>query len=121
MTSNLRPELVKESFRPEFINRIDEIITFHELTPDDIRQIVLLQIGQLKEKMASMGITISFTEEFIDYLSTKGYDPAYGARPVKRVLQKELIDELARKLLDGSLSRDSVITATFKDGQLQLN
>ena len=65
--------------------------------------------------------TVSFTEEFIDYLSTKGYDPAYGARPVKRVLQKELIDELARKLLDGSLSRDSVITATFKDGQLQLS
>ncbi|MBQ1708269.1 MAG: AAA family ATPase, partial [Bacteroidales bacterium] len=121
MTSNLRPELVKESFRPEFINRIDEIITFHELTPSDIRQIVLLQIGQLKEKMASMGITIDFTEDFIDYLSTKGYDPAYGARPVKRVLQRELIDELAKKLLDGSLSRDSAITATFRDGQLVLS
>ncbi len=121
MTSNLRPDLVKESFRPEFINRIDEIITFHELTPADIRQIVQLQIGQLKEKMASMGITIEFTEDFIDYLSTKGYDPAYGARPVKRVLQRELIDELAKKLLDGSLSRDSVITATFRDGKLALS
>ena len=121
MTSNLKPELVKESFRPEFINRIDEIIVFHELTPSDIRQIVELQIGQLKEKMAAMGITLNFTEEFIDYLSVKGYDPAYGARPVKRVLQKELIDELAKKLLDGSLSRDQVITATFKDGQLVLS
>ena len=80
-----------------------------------------LQIGQLKEKLASMGITIGFTEEFIEYLSTKGYDPAYGARPVKRVLQKELIDELAKKLLDGSLSRDSAITATFRDGQLELS
>ena len=120
MTSNLKPELVKESFRPEFINRIDEIIVFHELTPSDIRQIVQLQIGQLQEKMASMGITLRFTEEFIDYLSNKGYDPAYGARPVKRVLQRELIDELAKKLLDGSLSRDAVITATFQDGQLLL-
>jgi ATP-dependent Clp protease ATP-binding subunit ClpB len=121
MTSNLKPELVKESFRPEFINRIDEIIVFHELTPADIRKIVELQIGQLKEKLASMGITIGFTEEFIEYLSTKGYDPAYGARPVKRVLQKELIDELAKKLLDGSLSRDSAITATFRNGQLELS
>ena len=68
-----------------------------------------------------MGITIEFTEDFIDYLSTKGYDPAYGARPVKRVLQRELIDELAKKLLDGSLSRDSVITATFRDGKLALS
>ncbi|MBR3065254.1 MAG: AAA family ATPase, partial [Bacteroidales bacterium] len=120
MKDNVMEE-VKRLFRPEFINRIDEIITFHELTPSDIRQIVLLQIGQLKEKMASMGITIEFTEDFIDYLSTKGYDPAYGARPVKRVLQRELIDELAKKLLDGSLSRDSVITATFRDGKLALS
>ena len=121
MTSNLHPDLVKERFRPEFINRIDEIITFHELTPADIRQIVLLQAGLLKEKMASMGITIDFTEAFVDHLSTKGYDPAYGARPVKRVLQRELVDELARKLLDGTLSRDSSITATFRDGKLELS
>ncbi len=120
MTSNLKPELVKESFRPEFINRIVEIITFHELTPENIRAILMLQIGQLQEKMAANGITLNFAPEFIDCLSEKGYDPAYGARPVKRVLQRELIDELARHLLDGSLSRDSVITATFVDGQLKL-
>ena len=120
-TPSIKPELDKESVRPEFINRIDEIIVFHELTPSDIRQIVELQIGQLKEKMAAMGITIEFTEDFIDYLSVKGYDPAYGARPVKRVLQKELIDALAKKLLDGSLSRDSAITASFRDGQLVLS
>ena len=120
MTSNLKPELVKDSFRPEFLNRIDEIITFQPLTRENIRDIVLLQIGQLKEKLTSMGITISFTEDFISYMSDKGYDPAYGARPVKRVLQRELIDSLARKLLDGSLSRDSVITATFENGILKL-
>ena len=120
MTSNLKPELVKESFRPEFLNRIDEIITFHSLTPADIRKILLLQTGQLQAKMKEMGITLQFSEEFLDYLSNKGYDPAYGARPVKRVLQRELIDELARKLLDGSLSRDAVITATYENGCLKL-
>ena len=120
MTSNLKPDLVKDSFRPEFLNRIDEIITFQPLTKENIRDIVLLQTGQLKEKLSSMGITISFTEEFISYMSDKGYDPAYGARPVKRVLQRELIDSLARKLLDGSLSRESVITATFENGVLKL-
>ena len=120
MTSNLKSELVKESFRPEFINRIDEIITFHALTPDDIRKILGLQIEQLREKLDSMDITIKFTEEFIDYLSDKGYDPAYGARPVKRVLQRELIDLLARKLLDGSLKRGTEITATFENGELVL-
>ncbi len=120
MTSNLKPELVRESFRPEFINRIDEIITFHPLTPQNIREILMLQIGQLQEKMGGMGITLRFAPEFIDYLSEKGYDPAYGARPVKRVLQRELIDELAKHLLDGSLSKESAITATFEDGRLVL-
>ena len=120
MTSNLKPELVKDAFRPEFLNRIDEIITFHSLTPSDIRKILLLQTGQLQAKMKEMGITLQFSEQFLDYLSNKGYDPAYGARPVKRVLQRELIDELARKLLDGSLSRDAVITATYEEGKLKL-
>ena len=120
MTSNLKPELIKDAFRPEFLNRIDEIITFHSLTPADIRKILLLQTGQLQAKMKEMGITLQFSEEFLDYLSDKGYDPAYGARPVKRVLQRELIDELARKLLDGTLSRDAVITATYENGTLKL-
>ena len=120
MTSNLRPDLVKDHFRPEFLNRIDEIITFHELTPEDIRKILLLQTGQLKEKMAAMGITLRFSEEFIDYLSDKGYDPAYGARPVKRVLQRELVDVLARGLLDGTISKDSAVTATYEGGELKL-
>lgn len=121
MTSNLKSELVKDHFRPEFINRIDEIITFHELKPEDIRKILEIQIAQLRQKLESMNIRISFTEDFMSYLSEKGYDPAFGARPVKRVLQRELIDELARKLLSGELKRDSEITATFKDGQLVLS
>ena len=118
MTSNLKPELVKTSFRPEFINRIDEIITFRELRPEDIRQILMLQIRQLQGKLSEKGIVLDFKEEFLDYLSNKGYDPAYGARPVKRVLQRELVDLLAKKLLDGSISRDSAITVTIRNGQI---
>lgn len=120
MTSNLKPEMVKEFFRPEFLNRIDETVIFQTLTPEDIRKILLLQISQLQEKLGGMGITLRFTEEFIDYMSSRGYDPAYGARPVKRVLQRELIDQLAMRLLDGSLSKESVITVTFEDGLLKL-
>ena len=120
MTSNLRPDLIRDHFRPEFLNRIDEIITFHELTPADIRKILLLQTGLLKEKMSSMGINLEFSEEFVDYLSDKGYDPAYGARPVKRVLQRELVDALARGLLDGTIPKNSTVTATYVDGNLQL-
>ncbi len=120
MTSNIDPDLVKETFRPEFINRIDEIIVFHELSPQHIRSIVKLQAEMLQKRLALMDIKISFTEEFYDYMSVKGYDPAYGARPVKRVLQRELIDYLATLLLDGTLSKDSEISATFVDGKLKL-
>jgi ATP-dependent Clp protease ATP-binding subunit ClpB len=120
MTSNIDPDLVKETFRPEFINRIDEIIVFHELSPQHIRSIVKLQAERLRQRLESMGIKISFTEEFYDYMSEKGYDPAYGARPVKRLLQRELIDYLATLLLDGTLSKESEITATFVDGKLKL-
>ena len=120
MTSNLKPELVKDSFRPEFINRIDEIITFHTLTPADVRNILMIQIAQLKDKLSDMGISIKFDEGFLSYLSEKGYDPAFGARPIKRVLQKELIDLLATKILDGTINRDSEITATFAEGRLKL-
>jgi len=120
MTSNIDPDLVKETFRPEFINRIDEIIVFHELSPQHIRSIVKLQAEMLHKRLASMDIKISFTEEFYDYMSVKGYDPAYGARPVKRVLQRELIDYLATLLLDGTLNKESEITATFVDGKLKL-
>ncbi len=112
--------LSAESSDREFLNRIDEIIVFHELSPEHIRSIVKLQANLLQKRLESMDIKISFTEEFYDYMSVKGYDPAYGARPVKRVLQRELIDYLATLLLDGTLSKESEITATFVDGKLKL-
>lgn len=79
---------------------------FHPLTNEDIREILLLQIDGLKKKMAEMGVEIQFSESSIKYLSQKGYDPAYGARPIKRVLQRELVNQLAKALLEGSIDKE---------------
>ena len=114
-------EILKHNVRPEFLNRIDEIIMFNPLTQSDVKEILKIQVKQLQEKLEEKGITLKFTEGFINYLSTKGYNPAYGARPIKRILQRELVDELARELLDGTLVKDSVITADYSDGKLLLS
>ncbi|MDD2594654.1 MAG: AAA family ATPase [Bacteroidales bacterium] len=113
--------VLKQSIRPEFLNRIDEIIMFHPLTTKDMREILLLQMKELQGKLSAMDIKLKFTEGFVDYLSTKGYDPAYGARPIKRLLQKELINELATKLLDGSLTKEQTINVDMKDGKLSIS
>jgi ATP-dependent Clp protease ATP-binding subunit ClpB len=114
-------ELLKRSIRPEFLNRIDEIIMFHPLTHEDVRQILVLQLKQLQEKMKSMDVTLSFTDAFVDYLSSQGYDPAYGARPIKRILQRELVNELAMDLLDGKIHKESVINVDAKEGKIVLS
>jgi ATP-dependent Clp protease ATP-binding subunit ClpB len=104
--------------RPEFLNRIDEVIMFEPLSQTDIRDILRMQMADLKEKLAENGVSITFTSEFEDYMSTKGYEPAYGARPIKRLMQKELVNLLAKAVLDGSVRRDSVIEIDIKDGQI---
>ncbi|NCC46225.1 MAG: type VI secretion system ATPase TssH, partial [Bacteroidia bacterium] len=109
-------EVLKASVRPEFLNRIDEIIMFHPLTTDNIRDILKMQMEGVKEKVADMGIELQFTEYAIKYLTQKGYDPAYGARPVKRILQRELVNELAKALLKGSINKAKpVIVDNFED------
>ena len=113
-------EILKQRVRPEFLNRIDEIIMFQPLTRENVRDILLLQTEDLKGKLEAGGVTISFTDRFIDWLSEKGYDPAYGARPIKRVLQRELIDLLAKELLDGKLSKERPVVADMADGHIVL-
>ena len=113
-------ELLKHSVRPEFLNRIDEIIMFHPLTRDDVREILKIQMADLQGKLAAMDIELKFTDGFVEYLSEKGYNPVYGARPIKRVLQRDLIDELAKELLEGKLSKEKAITADIKDGEITL-
>ncbi len=113
-------ELLKHSVRPEFLNRIDEIIMFHPLTRDDVREILRIQMADLQGKLAAMDIELKFTDGFVEYLSDKGYNPVYGARPIKRVLQRDLIDELAKQLLEGRLTKEHPITADMEDGIITL-
>ncbi|MBQ7457609.1 MAG: AAA family ATPase, partial [Bacteroidales bacterium] len=114
-------EILKHSVRPEFLNRIDEIIMFHPLSRENVREILKIQMADLKGKLAAMDIDLEFTDQFVDYLSDKGYNPVYGARPIKRVLQRDLIDELAKQLLDGSLSKARTITADIREGEIVLS
>ena len=111
-------EVLKRTVRPEFLNRIDEVVMFEPLSQSDIREILRMQMRDLQDKLSENGVTISFTQEFEDYMSTKGYEPAYGARPIKRLMQKELVNLLAKAILDGHVHRDSAIAVTILDGQI---
>ncbi len=111
-------DVLKRTVRPEFLNRIDEVLMFEPLSQSDIREILRMQMRSLKEKLEENGVVIEFTTEFEDYMSTKGYEPAYGARPIKRLMQKELVNLLAKAVLDGRVRRDSVIEVNVHDGQI---
>ncbi len=111
-------EVLKRTVRPEFLNRIDEVIMFEPLSQTDIREILRMQIRDLQEKLGENGVTVEFTAGFEDYMSTKGYEPAYGARPIKRLMQKELINLLAKSILDGHVHRNSVILVDVVEGQI---
>ena len=111
-------EVLKRTVRPEFLNRIDEVIMFEPLSQTDIREILRMQIRDLQQKLGENGVTVRFTEGFEDYMSTKGYEPQYGARPIKRLMQKELINLLAKSILDGHVRRDSEILVDVLDGQI---
>lgn len=120
MTSNLREEELKSRMRPEFLNRIDEVISFSQLTQKDILEILRLQEAQLARKLEEKGVRIVFTDRFDDYMSGKGYDPDYGARPIKRLLQRELVNQLATGILNGDVRKDSDILVDFRDGKVVL-
>ena len=111
-------EVLKRTVRPEFLNRIDEVIMFEPLSQSDIRDILRMQMHDLQEKLSENGVTLEFTSGFEEYMSTKGYEPAYGARPIKRLMQKELVNLLAKSILEGHVRRDSVITVSIQDGQI---
>ena len=114
-------EVLKRTVRPEFLNRIDEVIMFEPLSQSDIREILKMQIRDLQNKLSENGVTVEFTREFEDYMSTKGYEPQYGARPIKRLMQKELINLLAKSILDGQVRRDSTIVVDVLDGRIVIH
>ena len=117
MTSNLKEEELRLRMRPEFLNRIDEIVIFDTLTRDDIRQIVRIQMEGLRAKLEDEGVALSFTTAFEDDMVENGYDPEYGARPVKRLITRELVNQLAREILEGRIRRDSRIVVDSDRGQ----
>ena len=110
--------LLKQRVRPEFLNRIDEVIMFQPLTKADVKGILNLQINTIKEVLEEKGISLEFTERALDYLAGKGYDIAYGARPIKRLLQKELVNELAKEMIEGDISKESKVVIDAREGRL---
>ena len=110
--------LLKQTVRPEFLNRIDEIVMFTPLTQDNIHQIVNLQLKQVTKMLAQQHITMDATPEAVDYLATKGYDAEFGARPVKRVVQREVLNQLSKEILAGTITTDSIILLDSFNGKL---
>ena len=108
--------LLKKSVRPEFVNRIDEIIMFRPLSHQDIRKIVDIQVGIVRKRLEEAGVRIEISDAARDRLASLGFDPQYGARPLKRVLQRELLNELSKQILAGKVQRDSVIFIDLKNG-----
>ena len=113
-------EVLKLSVRPEFLNRIDEILMFDPLTQNDLRDILHIQMKGLQAKLSDEGVDIRFTPAFEDFMVETGYDPAYGARPIKRLLQRDLVNQLASAILAGTVHRDSVIEVDVVGGQVIL-
>jgi ATP-dependent Clp protease ATP-binding subunit ClpB len=110
-------ELLKQTIRPEFLNRVDEIIMFSPLTKKNVEKIVNLQLKQIQKMLATSGVRISLTDYALSWIVEQGYDPVFGARPVKRVLQKELVNELAKQLLAGTINKEKeVIVDYFGEG-----
>ena len=120
MTSNIKEEELRLRMRPEFLNRIDEIITFEQLGKEDIRQIVRIQMQLLQHKLEEENVSLYFTKSFEDDMVENGYDPVYGARPVKRLIQRELVNKLAKEILEGKIRKDSVIEVDSIDEQTVL-
>ena len=120
MTSNLKEEELRLRMRPEFLNRIDEIVVFDALTKENIREIVHIQMGILQRKLEEDNVRLSYTRAFEDDMVENGYDPVFGARPVKRLIQRELVNKLAREILEGKIRKDSAIEVDSVDGQTVL-
>lgn len=111
-------DLLKKSVRPEFLNRVDEVIMFEPLTRDDVHNIVKIQFEQIAKRLAEQHLTISATDEAIDWLAQLGYDPQYGARPVKRVLQKQVLNELSKQILADKVDQSKEIIVDVFDKQI---
>ncbi len=120
MTSNVAGgfEGVQATFKPEFVNRLDEVVEFHQLSREEIGEIVELQVEKLIGRVAERGIEVELTEDARTLLGNLGYDPTYGARPLKRVIQKQLVDKLALRMLEGAFAPGDRVMVDAADGEL---
>jgi ATP-dependent Clp protease ATP-binding subunit ClpB len=112
-------ERLKQHMRPEFLNRIDEIVMFQPLKRKEIRRIVDIQFRQIQQRLAEAGISLEATDEVLDFLGEQGFDPQFGARPLKRVLQRVILNELSKDILSGRVSKDAVVEAVLEDGAVK--
>ena len=113
--------MLKKTIRPEFLNRIDEIIMFTPLNEKEILEIVGLQIKSIQKMLAKNGITLSVTQQALEYLGKEGYDPEFGARPVKRVIQRLVLNQLSKDILAQKVDGSRPIVIDIKDGNLHFN
>ncbi|GAA4371817.1 ATP-dependent chaperone ClpB [Hymenobacter koreensis] len=112
-------ERLKQHMRPEFLNRIDEIVMFQPLKRKEIRKIVDIQFKQIQHRLEEAGIRLEATDEVLDFLGEQGFDPTFGARPLKRVLQRLILNELSKEILSGKVSKDAVVEAELRDGHIE--
>ncbi len=117
-TRRLVIEELKKHLRPEFINRIDEIVMFEPLTKADIAEIVEIQLSIIKGMLSQNGIVLEYDKAAVDWIASEGYDPLYGARPVKRTIQREVVNDLSKRVLAGTVDRERPIKISANDGQL---
>jgi ATP-dependent Clp protease ATP-binding subunit ClpB len=119
MTSNVRNEAaMRETFRPEFLNRIDEIVEFEPLTRDQIGEIVELQLARLRARLTERGLSLDLTDAAKEHLAEAGWDPTYGARPLKRAIQRQVENPLALRLLEGEFEEGDTVRVDAVDGEL---
>ena len=112
-------ERLRQHMRPEFLNRIDEIVMFQPLKRKEIRKIVDIQFKQIQQRLHEAGIALEATDEVLDYLGEQGFDPQFGARPLKRVIQRVILNELSKEILSGKVSKDTVVEAVLEDGSVR--
>jgi ATP-dependent Clp protease ATP-binding subunit ClpB len=110
--------LLKKTVRPEFLNRIDEIVMFSPLDEAEILSIVKIQVDSILRMLKGNGVTLNISDEALKFIAEEGYDPQFGARPVKRVIQRRLLNELSKKLISQTVQRDKPIGIDVKDGEL---